>query len=234
MPKTLVVIPTYNEKDNIAALIGRILDLPEKPEVLVVDDDSPDGTSQAVRALAIQNTRVRLLSRKGKGGRGSATLDGFKMALEEGWDYVIEMDADFSHDPNDISRLLALSGQAEMVLGSRYLPESVIVQWPLKRKLFSRLANFYARLILGIPLSDYTNGYRCYSRAALQKLHFEKIPATGYIVLSYVSYQLYKQGARFKEIPIRFVNRRRGASNFSKQEVLQAFSAVWEIRRSWP
>lgn len=229
MPRTLVIIPSYNEEENIVRLIRALRALDAKPDVLVVDDGS-DKTAELVQAESVTDPGIRLRKREGKGGRGTAVLDGIRIGLDEGYDVLVEMDADFSHHPEALPALLALSEPNTVVIGSRYLPGSRIENWPLSRRVFSRLANLYARLILGIPIHDYTNGYRAYGRDAAAKLRPEDIRSKGYIVLSEISWQLHKAGCRFRETPIVFVNRARGASNFSFKEVAEALTAIWRIR----
>lgn len=228
--KGIVIIPTYNERENIKRLVTEILELPLNIRILVVDDNSPDGTGKVVGQMAKEYDRVEVIHRIGKAGRGSACLEGFKRALEEEVDYIVEMDADFSHDPKELPKLVEGIRRYNVVISSRYLKESRIVNWSIKRTLFSRLANFYARKVLRIPISDYTNGYRCYKKKALAQLDFDLINTTGYIVLSETAYQLYKRGCSFGEVPILFVNRRRGESNLTFREIWSAFTAVLGIR----
>jgi dolichol-phosphate mannosyltransferase len=229
MPKTLIIIPTYNESENIIKLVEVLLALGQNMEVLVVDDGA-DGTDQLVQERQAGEPRLHLIKRQGKGGRGTAVLEGIKFALARDYKLIAEMDADFSHDPHEFKTLMAVSGDNTLVIGSRDLKESKIVGWPMKRVLFHKLANFYARLILGIPIKDYTNGYRIYGRGALEKLDMNQIKGIGYIVLSEISYQLFKKGVEFKEVPTIFVNRRRGVSNFSLKEITEAFSSVLKIK----
>jgi len=229
MPKTLIIIPCYNESENIIRLIEVLLSENENTDVLVVDDSS-DNTSDLVRHKQESAPRLFLIQRKGKGGRGSAILEGFKFALSRDYNFIVEMDADFSHDPHELKTLMAVAGDNTMVIGSRDLKESKIVGWPLTRTIFHKFANFYANLILGIGIADYTNGYRVYGRGALEKLDMSKIKGIGYIVLSEISYQLFKKGIQFKEVPTLFVNRQRGASNFSMKEIVEAFTSVLRVR----
>ncbi len=230
---TFVVIPTFNEKENIKALVNALLSGYSLAGVIVVDDGSPDGTGAIIKEIAKGNPKVHLIERRGKGGRGSACLAGFRKAMELGADFVVEMDADFSHDPRELGRLLDVSQTVGLVIGSRYVKGSRIVGWGLQRRIFSRFANFYARRCLGIPICDYTNGYRRYSRSALEKLEFDRIVSKGYIVLSEISYQLFRKGESFAEVPITFVNRRRGNSNVDLREIREAFAAVLRIRRQY-
>lgn len=232
-----VVIPSYNERENITRLAEYVLGLPYKPRVIIVDDNSPDGTSEVVLRLAETNPRLVLIRRAGKGGRGSACLEGFQHALRLGADMVVEMDADFSHDPADIPRLVARAEQGyDMVVGSRYARGSRIVNWPLMRRVFSRLANRFARLVLGVPISDYTNGYRCYTKSALQRIDYAAVRSRGYAVLSEVAYQLARQNVRMTEIPIVFEDRRVGTSKTNLKEVVAALTTVVQIKawyRRW-
>ena len=230
-PKILVVIPTYNERDNIGALCEELLSRPERPDVLVVDDNSPDGTAAEAEEVARRYPgRLHVLRREGKGGRGGAVLAGFAWGSGGGYDYFFEMDADYSHHPGELPLFLEAARGADVVVGSRYLPASRIVNWPRARRFFSKLANSYARFFLRIPITDYTNGYRCYSRAAVEALDAGAVDASGYVVLSEVAYQLYRRGFRFADVPTEFVNRRRGESNLSPSEILSAFVGVLRLR----
>ena len=231
--KIAVIIPTYNEKDNIERLVYELLTLDLKVDVYVVDDNSKDGTAKIVDEIGKKDRRVKLLLRKNKRGRGSAVIDGMKLALEDkGVNYFVEMDADFSHDPKELIKLVGKVEESDVVIGSRYLKDSKIVGWPAKRYVFSRVANFYAKIILGIPISDYTNGYRCYRREVIKAVDYSKIQSKGYIVLSEMAYQIYKKGFKFKDVGIVFVNRQRGASNLKMREIAGAFSSVWRIKFS--
>jgi len=226
----LIVIPTYNEKDNIAKLTEELLGISTNISILIVDDESPDGTGEVADNLSKQYTAVKVIHRKGKGGRGSACIEGFKYAFNRNFDYVFEMDADFSHDPKEIPLFLEKIKTYDMVLGSRYLNDSKIIDWSLSRRIFSKMANLYARTILGIPISDYTNGYRLYKIDVLKNMDFEKIKSKGYIVLSEMAYQVYKKGYSIGEVPTLFVNRKRGQSNLSFQEIYSAFTGVLKVK----
>ena len=230
-PKILVVIPTYNERDNVGALCEELLSRPERPDVLVVDDNSPDGTAAEAEEVGRRYPgRLHVLRREGKGGRGGAVLAGFAWGSGGGYDYFFEMDADYSHRPGELPLFLEAARGADVVVGSRYLPASRIVNWPRARRFFSKLANSYARFFLRIPITDYTNGYRCYSRAAVGALDAGAVDASGYVVLSEVAYQLYRRGFRFADVPTEFVNRRRCESNLSPGEILSAFVGVLRLR----
>jgi dolichol-phosphate mannosyltransferase len=228
--KILVVIPTYNEAGNIERLVRDLLELRAAPDVLVVDDSSPDGTGEIADALAAEFPgRVSVVHRKVKDGRGGAVLAGLARGLAGGYDLLFEMDADFSHDPAEIPAFLDAIKRYYFVIGSRYLPGSKVVDWTAVRKFFSRWANRYARFFLRIPITDYTNGYRCYRADALKKLDFGAIDGKGYIVLSEIAWQLYRAGFSVGEVPTVFVNRRRGESNLSLGEVFKAFTGVLKL-----
>lgn len=229
MPKILIIIPSYNEKENIIKLINVLLSENQNTDVLVVDD-SLDNTAELIKNRQAGEPHLFLIKRLGKGGRGTAVLEGFKFALARDYGLIAEMDADFSHDPHELKSLVAVSGDNTSVIGSRYLKQSKIVGWPIQRRIFSKLANFYANAVLGIGIHDYTNGYRVYGRGALEKLDMSKIKGVGYVVLSEISYQLFKKGVKFVEVPTLFVNRRRGVSNFSLKEIIEAFTSVLRVR----
>ncbi len=239
MAKTLAIIPTYNEAANIIKLMNAVLAVSPDISVLVVDDASPDGTGEAAeKGAESYSNRAFVMHREAKNGRGGAVLDGIRWGLERDFDYFVEMDADFSHEPGEMPLLLEKIKEYDFVIGSRYLPQSKIVNWPKSRRIFSKLANFYARFFLGIPISDYTNGYRCYRRETAAALELETINAKGYIVLSEVAFQLYRKGFTVGEIATVFVNRQRGESNFSVDEVLSAFFNIivlaWRGRKLYP
>lgn len=228
MSKTLVLIPTYNEAANIERLVRELLALPSGVDVCVVDDGN-DATSDIVSGLARSEPRVSLLRRGKKDGRGSAVLAGLRQGLERDFETFVEMDADFSHDPQELGSLLAAAIPGKVVIGSRYVKGSKIVGWPLGRRIFSKAANLFARTWLRSPLYDLTNGYRIYDRAAAQALASSSIRAKGYIVLSESAYVLGKKGFSFTEIPTVFVNRQRGKSNFDLREAVDAFLHIIRI-----
>jgi len=229
MAKTLVIIPTYNERENIAKLVESVTGQNLGLDILVVDDGN-DGTDQLILELQKTRENLFLIHRSGKGGRGSAVIEGLKYGLEKNYDFLVEMDADFSHDPQALGELLAKAAPDTVVIGSRYMRGSKIVGWPLSRRIFSKFANFYASVVLGLGYSDYTNGYRVYPAALVRKLDLNAIRAKGYIVLSELSFALSKVGAEFAEVPIVFVNRARGVSNFSLKEIKEAFLSVVKVR----
>jgi dolichol-phosphate mannosyltransferase len=226
----LVVIPTYNERENIPLLLPRVLEYPEL-SVLVVDDGSPDGTGDFVVAELPSNERVHLLRRAGKQGLGTAYVAGFRYALERGADYVFEMDADFSHAPRYLPDLLHAAETAyDLVIGSRYVPGGGTTDWGLARQLISRGGNIYARLILGLPLSDMTGGYRCYRRTALEAINLDRIRSNGYSFQIEMAYRVHQAGLRIGEVPIMFPDRRVGASKMSKNIVWEALANVVKLR----
>lgn len=232
MSKPLVIVPTYNELDNIRALAPRILDLPIGADVLVVDDNSPDGTGDAVREMAAGG-RVHLLERPGKQGLGQAYVAGFGWALEREFDPVVQMDADFSHNPRKVPELVAALDECDLAIGSRYCSGVNVVNWPLSRLLLSYFANRYTKLITGLPVNDATGGFKAFRRSALAKLDLSGIKSDGYSFQIEVTYKLYKSGCTVKEIPIIFVDRHAGTSKMTKRIVWEAVWMVWHLRFPW-
>lgn len=229
---TAVIIPTYNEALNIKNLIVAIRKAAGKAnKIIVVDDSTSDNTGEVVKTVAKGDKNVFLIARKAKKGRGSAVIDGFWFAQKFRPSYFIEMDADFSHDPQAIPKLLAqIKKGNDIVIGSRYLPQSKILNWPLSRKIFSRFSNLYAKFLLGVPISDFTNGYRIYNEKSVKFLLSQNLRSTGYIMLSETAYKLKKAGFSFDEIPIVFINRKRGKSNTNLSEIMNAFLGILRIR----
>jgi dolichol-phosphate mannosyltransferase len=227
-----VVVPTYNERENIAMLLPRILEQP-RFRVLVVDDNSPDGTADVVAAAAQDDPRVGLLARPSKLGLGTAYIAGFQQALAEGADYIFEMDADFSHDPAYLSTLLAAAERGnDLVLGSRYVPGGGTTDWGIMRKCISQGGNVYARLILGLPVRDATGGFRCYRRRVLETIDLNAIRSNGYAFQIEMVYRALQAGFRVGEVPILFPDRRVGKSKMSRRIVLEALINVWRLRFS--
>lgn len=226
----LVVIPTYNECENIPLLLPRVLEQPQL-SVLVVDDGSPDGTGDLVAAEVEHNPRVHLLRRAGKQGLGTAYVAGFRYALARGAEYIFEMDADFSHDPRYLPDLLhAAEASYDLVIGSRYVPGGGTTDWGVGRQMISRGGNAYARLILGLPLADMTGGYRCYRRRALEAITLDRIRSNGYSFQIEMAYRVHQAGLRVGEVPIIFPDRRVGASKMSKNIVFEALINVVKLR----
>jgi dolichol-phosphate mannosyltransferase len=228
--KTLVIIPTYNEKDNISKVIPLVLKQDPDIEVLVVDDNSPDGTGKLVEELKASNPRIKLIRREKKSGLGTAYLAGFKYALENGYNYIFEMDSDFSHDPNYIPDFLKAIKDSDLVLGSRYIKGVNVVNWPITRLLLSYFANVYARWVTGLPLKDSTGGFKCFKREVLEKIDLDNIHSNGYAFQIEMNFRAWKKGFRIKEIPIIFVDRRAGESKMSKKIVREAIWMVWKLR----
>jgi len=234
MAKVLIVIPTFNECENIRQLVDSIFALKAELDVLVVDDNSPDHTGDVVRSLqqTYGEDRLHLIVRKsGKAGRGSACIEGFKFARDSGYSTTIEMDADLSHDPRDIARLLQeLREGADVVVASKYLAESRMIGWPLKRRLLSMAANRYVRLMLRLPISDCTNGFRCYGPRALKLLPDFPIDGSGFTVIPQTTYLLARSGMHIVEIPSVCTNRRYGTSNLGLHEIIESFFGILSIR----
>jgi len=228
--KILVIIPTYNEHENVGKLIGIVLKQDERIEVLVVDDNSPDGTALLVSGLMEQNDRIHLIKRSGKLGLGSAYICGFKYALERDYDIVFEMDADFSHHPKYIRRFLKAAETNDLVIGSRYLSGVNVINWPLIRLILSTGASLYTRLITGLPIKDPTSGFKCFRREVLEALNLDRIDSDGYSFQIEVSYKAWKKGLKITEIPIIFIDRDQGASKMNKRIILEAIFIVWWLR----
>lgn len=230
MSRTIVVLPTYDEAENLPLIVPKILEQAPSIEVLVVDDDSPDGTGRLADELAARSPRVHVLHRTTKQGLGAAYRAGLARALEMGADFVIQMDADFSHPPDQIPRLLAEIEDHDVVLGSRYLDGITVVNWPIERILISYFGNLYARKATGLSLSDMTGGFRCIRREMLEKIHFDRIKADGYAFQIELNYRFVKAGARIREIPFFFLDRTRGESKLSLRIGLEALWIVWWLR----
>jgi len=232
MKKTLIIIPTYNEKENIVKIIDAVLNLPAELEILVVDDNSPDETGKLVAEISEKNSKIHLLPREKKEGLGTAYLAGFKYALKHNYDYIMEMDADFSHDPKYIPNFLQAIKDYDLVLGSRYISGGGVVNWGPLRKFISRGGSLYSRLILGIAIKDLTGGFKCFKKETLQALDLDNIFSNGYAFQIEINYRVTKKKLKVKEIPIVFVDRRVGKSKMSKSIFLEALFKVWKIRFS--
>lgn len=230
MPKVLVVTPTYNESENILRLIPSVLSQAPEIEILIVDDNSPDGTAALVRDVMKENPLVHMIEREGKMGLGTAYVAGFRYALEHGYDFVLEMDADFSHSPKEIPNFLKRIQDADLVLGSRYVGGVRILNWPIQRLLLSYTANVYTRIITGLPLTDATGGFKCFRRKVLEAIDLDRIKSNGYAFQIEMSFKTWKKGFRIAEIPIIFMDRRSGVSKMSKKIVHEAFFMLWELR----
>jgi dolichol-phosphate mannosyltransferase len=228
--KTLVIIPTYNEKENIGKIIPLVLIQDQDIDVLVVDDNSPDGTGKIVSEMIAINRKIKLIQRVKKSGLGTAYLAGFQYALQNGYDYIFEMDSDFSHDPAYIPYFLSAIQEADLVLGSRYIKGVNVVNWPISRLILSYYANVYARWVTGLPLRDSTGGFKCFKREVLETIGLDRIHSNGYAFQIEMSFRAWKKGFKIKEIPIIFVDRREGESKMSKKIIREAIWMVWKLR----
>ena len=229
--RALVIVPTYNERFNIARLIPAILAQDPSLEVLVVDDASPDGTGAIVDSIAANNPRVYVIHREGKLGLGTAYIEGFRWALERKYDLVFEMDADFSHNPERLTEFLQAIKEADLVLGSRYQDGHVnVVNWPMSRLFLSYAANVYARAVTGLPIFDTTGGFKCFRRNVLESIDLNSVKSNGYAFQIEMSFRAWKRGFRLVEIPIIFVDRTEGVSKMSKKIVREAVWMVWRLR----
>ena len=229
--RALVIVPTYNERENIARLIDSVLGQDPRIEMLIVDDGSPDGTGRIVAEISARNPRVQLLERPKKMGLGSAYLAGFGWAIDRGYDFVFEMDADFSHDPSHLPQFLSAIQDADLVLGSRYRNGKVtVVNWPIGRLLLSYFANVYARAVTGLPVWDGTGGFKCFRRKVLEAIDLSAVRSNGYAFQIEMSFRAWKAGFHLVEIPIVFVDRTEGESKMSKAIVREAIWMVWRLR----
>lgn len=229
--RALVIVPTYNERFNIARLIPAILAQDPSLEVLVVDDGSPDGTGAIVDGIAANNARVHVIHRASKLGLGTAYITGFRWALERKYDLVFEMDADFSHNPERLPEFLEAIRESDVVLGSRYQNGHVnVVNWPMSRLFLSYAANIYARFVTGLPIFDTTGGFKCFRRNVLESIDLNSVKSNGYAFQIEMSYRAWKRGFQLFEIPIIFVDRTEGVSKMSKKIVREAIWMVWRLR----
>jgi dolichol-phosphate mannosyltransferase len=229
--RALVIVPTYNERENITRLIGAILEQDDRLEILVVDDGSPDGTGDIVDNVMQHESRLHIIKRPRKMGLGTAYIAGFGWALERGFDFVFEMDADFSHDPAHLPQFLRAVENADLVLGSRYRNGKVtIVNWPIKRLLLSYFANVYARVVTGLPLWDATGGFKCFRRKVLEAIDLTQVRSNGYAFQIEMSFRAWRKHFKIVEIPIVFVDRTEGQSKMSRSIVREAIWMVWRLR----
>jgi dolichol-phosphate mannosyltransferase len=226
-----VCIPTYNEADNLELITRAVLETEPRVDILVVDDNSPDGTGQLADRLAEKEPRVRVLHREKKEGLGRAYLAAFRWALAEGYEYIIEMDADFSHDPRYLPALLnAAEAGADLVLGSRYVTGGGTVNWGIGRQVISKGGSLYARTILGVGIHDLTSGFKCFRRHVLESIDLDQVQSTGYAFQIELTYRTLKKGLTVREVPIVFEDRRVGQSKMSRKIFLEALTMVWKLR----
>jgi dolichol-phosphate mannosyltransferase len=228
--KALVIIPTYNEIENIENIIAAVLEQDKIIDILVVDDNSPDGTAAVVEKLKKHNKRINILKRAGKLGLGSAYVTGFKWAIEKKYDYIFEMDADFSHDPAILPEMLKAIETNDLVIGSRYIKGINVVNWPLSRLILSYGASKYVRIITCMPINDPTGGFKCFRREVLENIDLDGILSDGYSFQIEMNYRTWLKKFRIKEIPIVFTDRRSGNSKMSKKIVREAIYMVWKLR----
>jgi dolichol-phosphate mannosyltransferase len=228
--RPLVVVPTYNERVNLPLIVPPILAQDPRLEVLVVDDNSPDGTGALADQLAVADPRIHVLHRAGKSGLGKAYLAGFRWALDQGYDLIFEMDADFSHDPKFLPVFLEAARDADLVIGSRYKTGVNVINWPISRLLLSLGANEYARRVTGLPLTDSTGGFKCFRRQVLEAIDFERVRSNGYSFQIEMSFRAWKKGFRLVEIPIVFTDRVEGQSKMNRRIVREAIWMVWWLR----
>jgi dolichol-phosphate mannosyltransferase len=229
MHPTLVIVPTYNERDNLPPLVAKLLALPARLDLLVVDDNSPDGTGKIADELAARHPEVHVLHRQVKNGLGRAYCDGFAWALERDYEFIFEMDGDFSHNPEDIPAFLRAAESADLVLGSRYCDGIRVINWPLSRLVLSMTAGLYVRLITGMPFSDPTGGFKCFRRRALQAIDLSAVRSNGYSFQIELTHKIWRQGLKVVEVPIIFTDRFQGSSKMSRSIVYEAVFMVWRL-----
>ena len=228
--KTLVIIPTYNEIHNIRKLLPHIMNSYPEVDILIVDDNSPDGTAGYVKNLSEMNQKVYLLLREKKMGLGTAYVAGFKFMLSNGYEAAVQMDADFSHDPMEIQKFLEKLKECDLVIGSRYINGVRVINWPIRRLLLSYFANLYTRVVTGMPIKDGTGGFKCFRRKVLQSINLDAIHSNGYSFQIEMNFKAWKKGFKLAEMPITFVDRIQGTSKMSKKIVREAVLMVWKLR----
>jgi dolichol-phosphate mannosyltransferase len=239
MNQTLIIVPTYNERENLPRMAEKLLSLPVKVDVLFVDGNSSDGTGKIADALAAHYPEIHVLHQTEKNGLGRAYIAGFKWALEKNYEFIFEMDCDFSHDPEEVANFLKAAQNADVVLGSRYSGGVRVLNWPLKRLLLSRCAGIYVWLITGMPFTDPTGGYKCFRRRALQSIKLDAVKSNGYSFQIEMTHRLWRAGFKIEEVPITFSDRVEGSSKLSRGIVVEAFWMVWWLwlqngLRRWP
>lgn len=230
MKRTLIIVPTYNERENIAHLIEQIFQTVPDADLLLVDDNSPDGTADLARQRFGDDPRFSVLRRHGPRGLGRSYVDGYRKALEAGYVRVVQMDADFSHDPKYLPDLLQAAETADVVIGSRYCPGGGVHNWPLRRRLLSRFANRYVCAIIGLPIRDSTSGFRCHTRRFLEQIPLDEIVSNGYAFQVEMTYRAHVAGVKIVEMPIIFVDRHQGRSKISRRVILESMILPWRLR----
>lgn len=231
MVNSLVIIPTYNERENVATVIKKLNSLNTGVDILIVDDNSPDGTADIIKGLQKECKNLSLLKRSGKLGLGTAYIKGFNWALERGYQYILEMDADLSHNPDDVPRLIKECKKGyDLVIGSRYCDGVNVINWPIKRLLLSYSANKYTRIVTGLPIKDATAGFKCFNRKVLEDINFNRVKSSGYSFQIEINFRVWKKGYSLKEIPIVFEERSEGKSKMSKNIVFEAVFMVWKLK----
>jgi len=230
MEKILVVTPTFNEAENIEKFIGQVLAKDPAVEILIVDDNSPDGTAAIVEGLMAGNPRIHILKRPGKMGLGTAYVDGFGYALKNGYEFIFEMDADFSHNPEEIPRFLERARDCDLVIGSRYTGGVRVVNWPIRRLILSYAANVYTRIVTGMPLKDATGGFKCFRRKVLEAIDLTRVTSNGYAFQIEMNFKAWCKGFRLCEQPIIFNDRFSGESKMSRKIVYEAVFMVWKLK----
>ncbi len=226
---TLVIVPTYNERDNLPPMAERLLQLAVPVDLLVVDDNSPDGTGKIADELAAKHPNIHVLHRAEKNGLGRAYCAGFAWALERKYEFIMEMDGDFSHNPDDIPKFIEAAKEADLVLGSRYCNGIRVINWPLKRLLLSTSAARYVRIITGMPFSDPTGGFKCFRRKALEAINLQEVRSNGYSFQIEMTHRIWRQGMKVVEVPIIFTDRFQGSSKMSGKIVREALTMVWRL-----
>lgn len=228
--KSIVIIPTYDELNNIKKLVPELLSLYEDLDILVVDDNSPDGTGDYVKKLSIENIRVNLIEREGKLGLGTAYVAGYRYMLDNGYDVAFQMDADYSHDPREIANFKKYIDEYDLIIGSRYIQGVNVINWPMRRLLLSYFANYYTKIITGLPLKDSTGGFKCFKRIVLESIDLDHIKSNGYAFQIEMNYKAWIKGFKLKEVSIIFMDRVAGTSKMSKKIVREAIFRVWKLR----
>ena len=228
--KSIVIIPTYDELNNIKKLVPEILNLYDDLDILIVDDNSPDGTGEYVKTLSLTNSRVKIIEREGKLGLGTAYVAGYRYMLTNGYDVAFQMDADYSHDPREIANFKKYIDKYDLIIGSRYIQGVNVINWPMRRLLLSYFANYYTKIITGLPLKDSTGGFKCFKRKVLEAIDLNHIKSNGYAFQIEMNYKAWIKGFKLKEVSIIFMDRVAGTSKMSKKIVREAIFRVWKLR----